>query len=153
VTVVARLDIGNSTTEAVLARAGPAGALTVLAADRIPARGPRGSAASLDAAAALLRRTERSCGEYAKLAVAPPLRPVATSTVMAEPPAAAGWARTIWADAATTAGDDVAIGPPVPLRATATASPGQSATVVVPADTGFGPAAAALRPLVRAGRR
>ena len=78
-TVVASLDIGNSTTEAVLARAGPAGALTVLAADRIPARGPKGSAASLDAVAA------------------------------------------------TTAGNGVAIGPPVPLRAAATASPGQPA--------------------------
>jgi hypothetical protein len=124
VTVVARLDVGNSTTEAVRARAGPAGALTVLAADRIPARGPKGSAASLDAAAALLRRTERSCGEYAKLAVAAPLRPVTTSTVMAEPPAAAGRARIIWADAATTAGDGVAVGPPVPLRAAATAPRG-----------------------------
>jgi hypothetical protein len=39
VTVVARLNIGNSTTEAVVARAGPAGALTVLAAR--PDTGPR----------------------------------------------------------------------------------------------------------------
>lgn len=151
-TVVAGLDIGNSTTEAVLARAGPAGGLTVLAADRIPARGPKGSAASLDAAAALLRRMERSCGERATLAAAAPLRPVTTSTAMAEPPAAAGRVRIVWADAATTAGDGVAIGPPVPLRAAATAAPGQPAIVVVPADTGFGPAAAALRPLVQAGR-
>ena len=85
-TVVAGLDIGNSTTEAVLARVGPDGELTVLAADRMPARGPKGSPASLDGAAALLRRLERSCGERATLAAAAPLRPVTTSTALAEPP-------------------------------------------------------------------
>jgi hypothetical protein len=152
VTVVAGLDIGNSTTEAVLARPGPAGGLTVLAADRMPARGPKGSPASLDGAAALLRRLERSCGERATLAAAAPLRPVTTSTALAEPPAAAGRVRIVWAGAATTAGDGVAVGPPVPLPAAAAASPDRPAIVVVPARTGFAAAAAALRPLVQAGR-
>jgi hypothetical protein len=152
VTVVAGLDIGNSTTEAVLARAGPDGGLTVLGADRLPARGPKGSAASLDAAAALLRRLERSCGERATLAAAAPLRPVTTSTAMAEPPGGDGRVRIVWADASTTAGDGVAVGPPVPLQAAATASPGRPVIVVVPAGVGFAQAAAALRPLVQDGR-
>jgi hypothetical protein len=152
VRVVAGLDIGNSTTEAVLARVRPGGGLVVLSADRIPARGPKGSADSLDAAAALLRRMERSCGEHATLAVAAPLRPVITSTALAEPPTVAGRVRIIWADAATTAGDGIAVGPPVPLRVAVTAPPAQSAIIVVPADTGYAPAAAALGPLMRAGR-
>jgi hypothetical protein len=152
VTVVAGVDIGNSTTEAVLARVGPGGVLTVLSADRIPARGPKGSAASLDAAATLLRRMERSCGEHATLAVAAPLRPVTTSTALAEPPAAAGRVRVVSADAATTAGDGIAVGPPVPLHVAAMTLPDRPAVVVVPPDTGYGPAAAALRPLVQAGR-
>ena len=151
-TAVAGLDIGNSTTEVVLARDRPGSGLTVLAADRIPARGPKGSAASLAAAAALVRRLERSCGERATLAFAAPLRPVTTSTALAEPPAAAGRVRIVWADAATTAGDGIAVGPMVPLRAAATASAARPAVVVVPADTGYVAAAAALRPLVQAGR-
>ena len=151
-TVVAGLDIGNSTTEAVLARVGPGGGLTVLGADRLPARGPKGSAASLDAAAALLRRMERSCGERATLAAAAPLRPVTTSTAMAEPPSADGRVRIVWADASTTAGDGVAVGPPVPLQEAAAASADRPVIVVVPAAVGFGPAAAALRPLVQEGR-
>ena len=73
-------------------------------ADRLPARGPRATAASLDAAAALLRRLERSCGERATLAAAAPLRPVTTSTAMAEPPGGDGRVRIVWADASTTAG-------------------------------------------------
>ena len=73
-TVVAGVDVGNATTEVVLAedgspgsldprgRDGPPHPLRILGAGRVPTRGRKGSADSLRAAAALVRRVERQAG-------------------------------------------------------------------------------------------
>ncbi|WP_432843012.1 diol dehydratase reactivase ATPase-like domain-containing protein [Dactylosporangium sp. CA-092794] len=81
--IVAGLDIGNATTEAVLARLAPTGP-QILAADRVPTRGPKGGKASLEAAARLLRRLAATHGLDA--VVVAPLRPVTTSTVVLPEP-------------------------------------------------------------------
>src|SRR4051794_27118615 len=76
----AGLDIGNATTEGVLVdRSG-----VVVAADRMPTRGGKGTAASLEGAAVLLRRCARSLGgevpELVGEVVTTAIRPVRTLT-------------------------------------------------------------------------
>jgi len=56
-TAVAGVDVGNATTEVVLASGGK-----ILGAGRVPTRGRKGSADSLRGAAALVRRLERQLG-------------------------------------------------------------------------------------------
>ena len=83
-TVVAGVDVGNSTTEVVLARVAD-GSVEVLGSSAAPTRRVKGSPASLDGAAALVRRVERGVGVCAEVAVVAPLRPVHTSTVTLTP--------------------------------------------------------------------
>ena len=80
---VAGVDIGNATTEVAVMAGGK-----LLGADRLPTRGRKGSAESVQGAAALLRRVERRLGiEVAEVSIAP-LRAAdtATLTVPALPP-------------------------------------------------------------------
>ncbi|MEI6405053.1 MAG: diol dehydratase reactivase ATPase-like domain-containing protein [Actinomycetes bacterium] len=82
-TVIAGVDIGNSTTEIVLSVAG-----LPQAWDRRPTRGHKGSLASVQAAAALLRNIERSSGLHADRVIVAPWHPVTsdTATVHEAPP-------------------------------------------------------------------
>jgi len=87
-TVVAGIDVGNSTTEIVLV---DADSRRPVAWDRTPTRGSKGSPESLDTAAALLRRvTKRADVVVDRLGVAP-LHPVRTmAAVIPEPRASTG---------------------------------------------------------------
>src|SRR5919107_1915838 len=76
--LLACIDIGNSTTEVLLARA-EGGRADVVGAGRSPTRRGKGSPESLAGAVALVRRLERQHDVRATRAVAAPLRPVLTS--------------------------------------------------------------------------
>ncbi len=114
-TLVAGVDIGNATTEIVIADEHGVPAL----ADRMPTRGVKGSAASGAGAARLLGRMERTLGRRADVVVLTPQTPV--STISAElPPATVdtGRLRLLSAGASTPAGGGIGIGRPVDIRAT-----------------------------------
>ena len=148
------VDVGNSTTEVVLARLDGA-QVVVLAAVSAPTRGLKGSPTSLDAAAALVRRTERSAGVRADLAVVAPLRPVDTSTVtVAEPAIATGRLRAVSTGAGTVGPPGFGTGRPVLLDdAGLHGAHGEDPLVaVVAAGVGYRTALSALRALLAAGR-
>jgi hypothetical protein len=149
VTVVVGVDVGNSTTEAVLARVGT-GAITVLGAAAAATRRAKGSAESLDGAAALVRRVERAAGVRAEVAVVAPLRPVQTSTVtLPEPAAATGRLRLVAVGAGTVGGSGWGVGRPVPLDRT---EGDDRVVVVVPRGAGYAAALEPLRALLGSGR-
>jgi hypothetical protein len=77
--VVAGIDVGNHTTEIVLARVGD-GDVDPIAHSQAPTRGRKGSRESLDGAAALLHRMEVEADVAADQLVLATLRPVDTST-------------------------------------------------------------------------
>ena len=143
-TVVAGVDVGNSTTELVLARVDGA-AVEVLDSATAPTRREKGSAASLDGAAALLRRMERAAGATADVAVVAPLRPVETSTVtLPEPAARTGRLRVAAATSGTVSGAGWGVGRPVLLDRLPAAGE-QPLVAVVPSGTGYQRAADRLR--------
>src|SRR5580693_6972199 len=113
VSVVAGVDIGNATTEVVLLD----GEL-LLGADRLPTRGRKGSADSLRAAAALVRRIERRLGTTVTEARIAPLRAVgtATLTIPAAVPAT-GRLRVLAAGVATPGGTGTCVAEPFWLEA------------------------------------
>lgn len=78
-TVLAGIDVGNHTTEIVLARVS-GGAVTTLAHGQAPTRGRKGSRESLSGAAALLHRIEVGAGVVADELLLSVLRPVDTAT-------------------------------------------------------------------------
>ena len=149
-TVVVGVDVGNSTTEVVLARV-DGSRVTVLAAAAAPTRREKGSAASLDGAAALVRRVERAAGAHAEMAVLAPLRPVRTATVtLPEPAAATGRLRLVAAGSSTVGGSGWGVGRPVPLGETGTGP--DPVVVLVPQGTGYAAALGPLRVLAATGR-
>lgn len=81
---VAGIDIGNHTTEIVLARI-DGDAVTTIAHDQAPTRGRKGSSESLQGAAALLHRIEVSAGVVADELLLSALRPVDTATAPIPP--------------------------------------------------------------------
>lgn len=81
---VAGIDIGNHTTEIVLARVDE-GVVTTIAYDQAPTRGRKGSAESLRGAAALLHRIEVDSGAHADELLLSALRPVDTATAPIPP--------------------------------------------------------------------
>ncbi|MGE5135501.1 MAG: diol dehydratase reactivase ATPase-like domain-containing protein [Gemmatimonadota bacterium] len=108
-TVVAGVDVGNATTEVVIASGG-----RILGAGRVPTRGRKGSAESLRGAAALVRRLERRLAVRVDEARVAPLRAVTTATVTVPelaPPA--GRLRVAAAGATTPGGTGVCVGPPL----------------------------------------
>ena len=114
-TLAAGIDVGNSTTEVVLARLTRDG-IEVVGADRAPTRRAKGSPESLDGAAALVRRLERRHGVRVDAAVAAPLRPVETLTAsLPEPREATGRVRVVTAGASTAGGRGVGVGRPFRL--------------------------------------
>lgn len=82
--VVAGIDVGNHTTEIVLARVA-GGRVTTLAHDQSPTRDRKGSRASLEGAAALLHRLEVDAGVVADELLLSALRPVDTATAPIPP--------------------------------------------------------------------
>src|SRR5262249_61574887 len=83
-TVIAGVDVGNATTEVAFLDG-----TRLIGVDRVPTRGRKGSADSLRAAAALVRRLERRLGCRVGQARVAPLRAVdiTTLTIPAAPPA------------------------------------------------------------------
>lgn len=81
---VAGIDIGNHTTEIVLAGI-EVDAVTTIAYDQAPTRGRKGSVESLQGAAALLHRIEVSAGVVADELLLSALRPVDTATAPIPP--------------------------------------------------------------------
>jgi hypothetical protein len=172
-TVVAGVDVGNATTEVAFLDGD-----RLLGVDRVPTRGRKGSAESLRAAAALVRRLERRLGCRVAEARVAPLRAVDTTTltIPAAPPAT-GRLRLIAAGVATPGGAGAWAGVPLWLdrpvppawagrvpsaagearHAGAAPGPGAGRTTgppavaMVPADVGYARAADRLRALLAAG--
>ena len=136
--VVAGIDVGNHTTEIVVARLG-GGAVEPIAHGQAPTRGRKGSRDSLEGAAALLHRLEVEAGVTVDQLVLATLRPVDTSTAPL-PPATSPRSpvRSLRRpDARTPAGTGSAVGRHVPLdELDADVRPGD-AIVSVDASTDF----------------
>ena len=148
-TVVACIDVGNSTTEVLLARVDSR--VEVLGAGRSPTRRAKGSPESLVAAAGLVRRLERQHDVRVSRAVAAPLRPVVTSRAsLPEDVPDTGRLAVAAVGSSTAGGRGFGAGRPV-LVADVPAQ-GDPVVVVVPSGSGYETVAARLAPLVAAGR-
>ena len=115
-TVVAGVDVGNHTTEIVLARVG-VGSVEPIAHGQAPTRGRKGSKESLEGAAVLLHRLEVEAGVTADELLLAALRPVDTATAPI-PPASSPRSpvRSLRRpDASTPAGTGSGVGRHVPL--------------------------------------
>jgi Diol dehydratase reactivase ATPase-like domain/DD-reactivating factor swiveling domain len=138
VRLVAGVDVGNTTTEVVLAQAPAAGEAPVpLAWDRAPTRGRKGSRQSLLGAAVLVRRLEQRVGRRADLVVAAPLRAVDTRSVrLPQTPPPTGRLEVVRVGGATPGRAGTAVGRP---RSVAEAPRGGTGSVVLmaPAGTGY----------------
>src|SRR5258708_8923473 len=148
-TVVAGVDVGNATTEVVRLDGG-----RLLGADRLPTRGRKGSAESLRAAAALVRRIERRLGTTVAEARIAPLRAVGTTTLTI--PAVVpdtGRLRVLAAGVATPGGTGTCVGEPFWLDKECSDHEGPDAerVALVPASLGYLAAARELRGLLPAG--
>jgi hypothetical protein len=147
--IVAGLDVGNATTEVVLVD----GDGRVVAADRAPTRGAKGSPASIAAAATLVTRTaSRARVEVGSVHVAK-LRPVRTETLsMTGQTVHTGPLRILRRAAATPSGDGFACGTPWPVQRDV--APGVDEAphiVIVPARMPFRAAAARINELTASG--
>src|SRR5215467_11464871 len=133
--VVAGVDVGNATTEVAFLDGD-----RLLGVDRVPTRGRKGSADSLRAAAALVRRLERRLGCWVAEARVAPLRAVDTTTltIPAAPPAT-GRLRLIAAGVATPGGAGAWAG--VPLWLDRPLPPGRAGRVPSAARAGLIPTA------------
>ena len=114
--VVAGIDVGNHTTEIVLARIA-AGTVEPIAHGQAPTRGRKGSAESLEGAAALLHKVEVDAGVAADELLLSALRPVDTATAPLAPPSSPrSPVRSLRKpDASTPAGTGSGVGRHVPL--------------------------------------
>jgi hypothetical protein len=118
--VVAGVDVGNHTTEIVLARV-DGRTVTPLAHGQAPTRGRKGSTESLEGAAALLHKIEVDAAVVADELLLSALRPVDTATAPLAPPSSprAPVRSLRRADASTPAGTGSGVGRHVPLGALA----------------------------------
>jgi Diol dehydratase reactivase ATPase-like domain/DD-reactivating factor swiveling domain len=136
--VVAGVDVGNHTTEIVLAHVRD-GAVEPIAHGQAPTRGRKGSRESLEGAATLLHKLELQASVAVDHIVLATLRPVDTSTVPL-PPASSPRSpvRSLRApDARTPAGTGSAVGRHVPLAALSGDVIGGPAIVSVDSATDF----------------
>lgn len=150
--IVAGIDIGNHTTEIVLARAED-GVVTPVGHGQAPTRGRKGSRDSLDGAAALLHRIEVDAGASAQVLVLSAIRPVDTDTAPLPPPSSPrSPVRSLRKpDASTPAGSGFAVGRHVPLAALSGPATADQVIVSVDGDTDFEVAAAAITAALAAG--
>jgi hypothetical protein len=150
VTLVAGIDVGNATTEVVLARVSTGGVEHV-AAGRTPTRRAKGSPESLRAAAGLVRRLEREHGVHVVQAFVAPLRPVHTvsgSLSHAAPDTGRLW--VVGGGSPTVGGGGFGVGRPVLLGDRVDGH--EPVVVVVPTGPGYATVADDLAPLAAAGR-
>lgn len=150
--IVAGVDVGNHTTEIVLA-AIRNGAVEPIAHGQAPTRDRKGSRESLEGAAALLHRLEVEAGVAADQVLLATLRPVDTSTVPL-PPASSPRSpvRSLRKpDARTPAGTGSAVGRHVPLTDLAGEVMDGPAIVSVDSSTDFEVAARAISDSVSRG--
>lgn len=136
--VVAGIDVGNHTTEIVLARVGP-GVVEQITHGQAPTRGRKGSVESLEGATALLSRLEVESGVRAEELLLAALRPVDTATAPLPPPSSPrSPVRSLRkADASTPAGTGLGVGRHVPLRSLSGEKVDGPAIVSVGAATDF----------------
>jgi len=149
---VAGIDVGNHTTELVLARVSD-GTVATLAHGQAPTRGRKGSAESLEGAAALLHRVEVDAGVVADELLLSALRPVDTATAPI-PPASSPRSpvRSLRRpDASTPAGTGYGVGQHVPLAALGGLVAKGPVVVSVDGSTDFEVAARELSDAVRRG--
>ena len=150
VTIVAGVDVGNATTEVVIARR-DRDALTPVAWDRTVTRGGKGSAASLAGAASLLGRLERQGAPRADVVGIAPLRPVGTEAlVLPEPPLDTGRLVVAGRGVPTAGGSGHGVGRPVMIGDLGSAGE-DDIVVLIPAETGIAEAVSALVPAIAAG--
>ncbi len=148
--IEAGIDVGNSTTEVVVAVVGEGG-VEIVGTGRAPTRRAKGSRESLEGAAALVRKLERQHDVLVETAVVAPLRPVATGTALVpEETADTGRLWVVSAGAGTAGGPGVGVGRPVRLGDPMPER--EPIVVVVPAGTGYVDAVAGLGPLLTSGR-
>ncbi|AKS31174.1 diol dehydratase reactivase ATPase-like domain-containing protein [Mycolicibacterium goodii] len=150
--LIAGIDVGNHTTEIVLARVQNA-TVHPVGHGQAPTRGRKGSRESLEGAAALLRRLEVDLQVRADALVLSAIRPVDTATAPLAPATAphAPVRSLRRPDASTPAGSGYAVGRHVPLtQLPHHHSPG-AIIVSVDADTDFEDAAAAITDAVANG--
>lgn len=137
--VVAGIDVGNSTTEILLADTS-AEPPRPLAWDRSPTRGRKGTPAAARAAAELAVRTARRAGLRVDAAALAPQHAVDTTTdVVTRPPADLAPLVLIAAGARTPGRPGAGCGRPVPV--TADPPSGDPVVLVVPPDVSFRSAA------------
>lgn len=150
--VVAGIDVGNATTEVVLAdvRHDPP---RPLAHDRAPTRGRKGSAGAARAAAELAARTARRAGLAVDAAALAPQRAVDTTTaVLARPTPDLAPLVVVAAAARTPGRPGVGAGRPVPAGGPPATGDGP-VVVVVDAGTGYRDAVAQVRRWLAGGAR
>jgi len=133
--LVAGVDIGNSTTEIVIAQG-----RTPIARERRPTRGRKGSEASVRSAAALLRNIERSVGVEVDRVIVAPWHPVTTGVAtLHKPPPDTGKIKVISCANHSVVGDSWATGKPWNISDT---PPGTVPVVaIVESGTGYKEAA------------
>lgn len=150
--VVAGVDVGNHTTEIVLARVG-AGTVEQIAHGQGLTRGRKGSAEALEGAAALLRKLEVETGVAAEQLLLAALRPVDTATAPLPPPSSPrSPVRSLRkVDASTPAGTGLGVGRHVPLHDLAADVADGPAIVSVDAATDFEVAAREISAAVQRG--
>jgi len=113
VSLIAGIDVGNATTEVVIADASVTQPRPI-AWDRSPTRGIKGSEQALRGALSVLDRIERSAGVVCDVVVVAPQRPVLTRQVaVAEPDPDLGRISLVVAGRPTPGGFGVAVGRPV----------------------------------------
>lgn len=115
-TLVAGIDVGNATTEVVIADCSTVPP-TPLAWDRAPTRGRKGSARALEAGVELLRRVERRVGLTADAIALAPQHPVDTlSATVPSPPVDTGRLAVLASGRPTPSGRGVGVGRPVAVE-------------------------------------
>jgi cell division ATPase FtsA len=150
--IVAGIDVGNHTTEIVMARVGD-GTVETITHGQAPTRGRKGSRESLEGAAALLHKLEIDAGVTVERLLLATLRPVDTSTAPL-PPASSPRSpvRSLRKpDARTPAGTGSAVGRHVPLAELTGEGIGGPVIVSVDALTDFEVAAAQITDAVGRG--
>jgi len=143
--LVAGIDVGNTTTEVILARVDKTTAEVIRFARELT-RGEKGSDASLDAAARLLQRLELDLGSRSEIVAVAALNPVSTglTELPREPLQGSCLRRLDNGRAATPSGSGFARGHHVSLDDLSSAAPANELIVSIPPDVDFAEAAARL---------
>ncbi|WP_085142531.1 diol dehydratase reactivase ATPase-like domain-containing protein [Mycolicibacterium conceptionense] len=135
-TVWAGVDIGNSTTEVVLCRMDDE--LAVLASARTPTRGGKGSSRAVQGAAQLVRRLTEGHGLVLDRAAFAPTPPVESTVEQVRLEAQrTGRLTIVTRSAATTAGDAVGVGQPVPVECLGAVESGRPVIACATAQWGY----------------